>query len=143
MKLQKDTKLWWFCAPKASGNCGCSYKFSIRQSQKWIDHLQKKDEKIVYLFFERKNCVNFNKKVESRSTQWGEEEDFSSLIEIVLYFIHLSFSQCRKQFLGEAEKQPQVQKNVFVTGKMTNVMEYITFFDFAAYTTSSCTMRCH
>ena len=80
MKLQKDTKLWWFCAPKASGNCGCSNKFSIRQSQKWIDHLQKKDEKIVYLFFERKNCVNFNKKVESRSTQWGKE-DFSSLIE--------------------------------------------------------------
>ena len=36
---------------------------------------------------------------------------------------------------SEAEKQPRVQKIVFVTGKMTNVMEYITFFDFAAYTT--------
>ena len=32
---------------------------------------------------------------------------------------------------SEAEKQPRVQKIVFVTGKMTNVMEYITFFDFA------------
>ena len=28
---------------------------------------------------------------------------------------------------SEAEKQPRVQKIVFVTGKMTNVMEYITF----------------
>ena len=37
---------------------------------------------------------------------------------------------------SEAEKQPRVQKIVFVTGKMTNVMEYITFFDFAAYTTT-------
>ena len=36
---------------------------------------------------------------------------------------------------SEAEKQPRVQKIVFVTGKMTNVMEYITFFDFAAHTT--------
>ena len=36
---------------------------------------------------------------------------------------------------SEAEKQPRVQKIVFVTGKMTNVMEYITFFDFAAYRT--------
>ena len=35
-----------------------------------------------------------------------------------------------------AEKQPRVLKIVFVTGKMTNVMEYITFFDFAAYRTS-------
>ena len=35
---------------------------------------------------------------------------------------------------SEAEKQPRVLKIVFVTGKMTNVMEYITFFDFAAYT---------
>ena len=38
---------------------------------------------------------------------------------------------------SEAAKQQRVQKIVFVTGKMTNVMEYITFFDFAAYTTSS------
>jgi len=37
-----------------------------------------------------------------------------------------------------AEKQPRVLKIVFVTGKMTNVMEYITLFDFAAYTTSPC-----
>ena len=36
---------------------------------------------------------------------------------------------------SEAEKQPRVPKIVFVTGKMTNVMEYITFFDFAAHTT--------
>ena len=28
---------------------------------------------------------------------------------------------------SEAEKQPRVLKIVFVTGKMTNVMEYITF----------------
>ena len=44
---------------------------------------------------------------------------------------------------SEAEKQPRVQKIVFVTGEMTNVMEYITFFDFAAYTTSPCIVWCH
>jgi hypothetical protein len=36
---------------------------------------------------------------------------------------------------SEAEKQPRVPKIVSLTRKMTNVMEYITFFDFAAYTT--------
>ena len=37
---------------------------------------------------------------------------------------------------SEAEKQPRVPKIVFLTRKMTNVMEYITFFDFAAYASS-------
>ena len=36
---------------------------------------------------------------------------------------------------SEAEKQPRVPKIVSLTRKMTNVMEYITFVDFAAYTT--------
>ena len=36
---------------------------------------------------------------------------------------------------SEAEKQPRVPKIVSLTRKMTNVMEYMTFFDFAAYTT--------
>ena len=51
--------------------------------------------------------------------------------------------QCSFSAQVRLKKQPRVQKIVFVTGKMTNVMEYITFFDFATYTTSSCTMRCH
>ena len=51
--------------------------------------------------------------------------------------------QCSFSARVMAEKQPRVLKIVFVTGKMTNVMEYITFFDFAAYTTSPCITWCH
>jgi hypothetical protein len=49
----------------------------------------------------------------------------------------LTASSGRKATRGpsEAEKQPRVPKIVSLTRKMTNVMEYITFFDFAAYTT--------
>ena len=35
----------------------------------------------------------------------------------------------------EARKRPITLQIVFATDKITNVMEYITFFDFAAYRT--------